>query len=120
MGEKLLHLPTKATKVTPEGSKPFIRQQHFQPNKETGKGTSKGKKQEEPPKLQLLQKPENKLNRPNKEEPTVSESTPSLEDVLKPRSHYLNVAEGQMDKNLSDPMPLSQMEPIDDDNATAV
>lgn len=47
MGKKLSHLPTKPTPVKPESGKPFIRNQHVNPDKDAPKSESPSKKQQD-------------------------------------------------------------------------
>lgn len=69
MAEKLGHLPTKPTMVKPEEGRPFVRKQHYQPNKPEPRDRhltvvpNKGESSAHPetgekPTLRLLKKPE--------------------------------------------------------------
>lgn len=54
MAEKLKHLPTKPTSVHSTEKKPFVRLQHFQPNKETPQGERGSSEQPDQKKSSIL------------------------------------------------------------------
>lgn len=109
MPVKLGHLPTKPTMVKPEEGRPFVRKQHYQPNKPVGQdrpltvheggGEDKPEKGEKPT-LRLVKKPESQAGSTGQPLSPTEPSRNANSSPIEPQSAELHYAEDQMAQNL--------------------
>ena len=103
MGKKLIHLPVKRASITPAEGKPFVRKQHYNPNKKQPVEEGTTERTDQPTRrpvnsalLNIIDKKEkgSDAGAGDNAHPDLPESLrPSVSDVLSPKTEGLRQAE---------------------------